>query len=244
MNRKKKKNKKWLVILVLISSLGLAYLTYYNKIYIEGFIREIFYYPVVKFSKTKELYTDGIDEELKKENQELRGLLDIDESLSKLSIINATVISRDTNFFFSFFTINKGSLDGILKGMAVVNGDGLVGIIDSVTKHTAAVKLITSTDTRNKVSVKIKSEDGNVISIMTIDENKNMVILGIDKNDNIKKGDIVTTSGLSDIFPSGIMIGYIDKVEEDKYKTSIEAYVTLSTDIFDIHYVAVLKRGE
>jgi len=244
MNTKKKSKKRTPIVLsIIVISLVLSYLTYYNNAYIESVIRDILYYPVVKLAKDSEVLVSTIDEELKKENKELRGLLDLEESISEFQYINATVITRNTNSFLSFFVINKGSNSGIAKGMAVITNGGLIGVIDSIGSNTSVVKMITDSDSRNKVSVKIVSGDSTVTTVMAVDESGRMVATGIKKNIDVKVGDKVITSGLSDIFPSGLLIGYVDNVFDDNYMISKNVSVKLSSDIFDIRYVAVIKRG-
>ena len=241
--RKKSNKRLSMVLLILVISIGFSYLAYYNKAYVELFVKEVLYYPTKYFVEDSEVLGNIFNDELANENKELRELLKLEESISDFNYVNATVITRNTSYFFSVFTINKGSSSGVKKDMAVVTSGGLVGVVDSVTKNTSNIRMITSSDTRNKVSVKISSSKNTINSIMSVDENRQMVALGIDKNIDIKKGDIVTTSGLSDVFPPGIIIGYVEKVVNDDYRTSKKVYIKLSSNVQDIRYVAVLKRG-
>ena len=244
MNTKKKRKKRIpMVLSIVVISLVLSYLTYYNRSYIEAFLREILYYPVVKITEDSNILVSTFDEELKRENKKLLELLDLEESLSEFDYINATVVTRNTSSFFSFFIINKGSNSGIDKGMAVITSGGLIGVVDSASSNISVVKMITDSDSRNKVSVKIVSGDSSITTVMAMDENKRMVATGIEKGVDVKVGDKVITSGLSDIFPSGLLIGYVDKIFDDNYKISKNVSVKLSSSIEDIRYVAVLKRG-
>ena len=77
---------------------------------------------------------------------------------------------------------------------------------------------------------------------MTTDKDNNLFISGIDNKENIKVGDLVTTSGLSDIFPSGIDIGYIEKIENDKFGISKKAYLKPKSNLDNLRFVLVLKR--
>ena len=76
----------------------------------------------------------GINIELLKENEELKKTLELNNTLSERSYINATVINRNISYWFNELTINKGSSDGIKDGMAVINSDGLIGKIKKTSK--------------------------------------------------------------------------------------------------------------
>ena len=73
--------------------------------------------------------------------------------------------------------------------------------------------------------------------------NNNLVINNLDKNISDISNSFVYTSGLSDKFPSGILIGRISSLENDVYNVSKTATVDLASDINNLRFVAVLKRG-
>jgi len=241
--KRKNYRKSYISLIIIVIGLILSYFTYYNRVNIESFFRDILYYPIAKLGDDSDVLGEVFDEELRSENKELMKLLEIEGSISEFEYINATVITRNTSYFLAFFTINKGSNNGISKGMAVITSGGLIGIIDSVSRDSSVVKMITDSDSRNKVSVKIISNDNVTTTIMAMNEEAKMVAYGINKNSDIKIGDKVITSGLSDIFPSGILIGYVESIVDDNYKISKNVYVKLSSNVDNIRYVAVLKRG-
>ena len=87
------------------------------------------------------------------EKQYLKEIYKISESLSEFKSINATVIQRNSSYWMESMTINKGKKDGVDIGMSVVVGEGLVGKVTNITNNTSTIKLITSTDNNNKVSI-------------------------------------------------------------------------------------------
>ena len=127
--------------------------------------------------------------------------------------------------------------------MAVITKKGLVGKISKVSDNSSEVKLITSDDINFKISVAIKTNDIDNYAILNGYDKKTGCIkaTGIDKTTEIKKDDIVLTSGLGDMFPGGIYIGTVEKVESDKYNLSKNIYVKTYQDFNDIHYVTILK---
>ena len=76
-------------------------------------------------------------------------------------------------------------------------------------------------------------------------EGSNLVIVGIDNEIDLNNDSdkIVLTSGLSDVYPSGITIGVINNIVSDKYGVSKKAYVSTSVDFDSLRFVSILSRG-
>ena len=128
--------------------------------------------------------------------------------------------------------------------MAVITDSGMIGILSKVYKTSSEVKLITSNDTANKISVSIKVGETDTYGILNgYDKKDNLIkVIGVDKNIEIKSGDVVLTSGLSEYIPKGLYIGKVKKVERDKYNLSKSLYIETKQDFNNIHYVTVLKE--
>ncbi len=182
--------------------------------------------------------------EVQKENEELENLLQLNKSLSQYQYINATVINRDMGYWYNTLTIDKGSLDGIELDMAVIIDGGLIGKISSVSNFNSTVKLLTTGDLINKISVKIESNDDYIYGLLSgYDEKTNTYTIdGISTNLDISDGAIITTTGLSNNFPSGILVGHVKEVTTDNFDLSRIVKVTPSVNFDNISYVMVLKR--
>lgn len=237
-NKKIKYNKKYLYLVAVLLLLTLSYLEVTNNIYIEKYLRDFLYSPT-KFIK-EESFIEDMNSEIENENTELKKMLEIESSLTDYDKIYATVISRNNSYWFNTITINKGINDGVEEGLAVVDYNGLVGKVEKVSLTTSEIKLITSNDKYNNVSVKIVGED-ETNKILKSSDNK-IIIEGINKSLNIKVGDKVITNGLTGSFPSGIIVGTISSIDRDYYNVSNIAKVSLSSNINNLRFVAVLKR--
>ena len=180
--------------------------------------------------------------EKNEELEDLKKILEINNTLTDFKCINAVVINRNTSYWNSELVINKGSKEGIKKNMAVIDGKGLIGSVTKVSLTTSTVKLITSNH-NNKISIKILSETQSINKILEQDKDNNLIISGTDNNFSINIGDSIITSGLSDIYPSGITIGTIDKIEDDMYGVSKKAYIKPIGDFDNIRFVVVLDRS-
>ena len=190
------------------------------------------------------LIQKNVNESLEKEIQELKEALELNRTLTEYDTINATILSRNKSYWFNTITIDKGKSSGIQKEMAVITKNGLIGKITKVSHNSSEVKLITSNDTKYKVSITIKTNEIDNYAILSGYDKETGLIkaTGIDKTTNINIGDSVLTSGLGSRFPGGIFIGTVEKIEKDKYDLSKTAYIKTSQNFNDIHYVTVLKE--
>ena len=130
--------------------------------------------------------------------------------------------------------------------MAVITANGLIGKISKVYPTTSEVKLITSDDVNYKVSVAIKLEGNDTYATLNgYDyENNLLKIEGVDKALPVKEHDVVVTSGLGEVFPAGIYVGTVEKIESDKYNLSRNVYIKTKQNFNSIHYVTVLKEAK
>lgn len=202
-----------------------------------------------KYTKLKEkvektdLYYAQI-EELQKEVTELKSTLDLNSTLSEYTYINATVVNRNIGYWYNNLTIDKGSKNGIKKGDAVIIPSGLIGKITNVSNFSSTVKLLTSDEISSKISVKINSNDKYLYGLLVgYDSEYNIYkIEGITDSDDIEKGDLVTTTGLTDYFPSGLLIGKVSKVVKDEYDLNSIVEVVPSVNFENISIVTILNR--
>ena len=217
------------------------------------FINRVIMYPFTSLNNKKDvdqsksyIIQKNVNESLEKEIEELKEELKLNKTLTEYDTVNATILSRNKGYWFNTITIDKGMSSGIKKDMAVVTSNGLVGKISKVYKFSSEIKLITSDDVNFKVSVAIKSSNGDSYAILNgYDKKTNTIkVNGVDKNSNIKVGESIVTSGLGGMFPGGIYIGEVSKIKSDKYDLSKVLYIKTKQDFNSIHYVTVLKEKE
>ena len=185
------------------------------------------------------------NEELKRELESMKRLLEMDNLFTEYNKINAMVINRDVSSWFNTLTIDKGRNHGLENDMAVVVNEGLVGRIIKTSYFTSEVKLLTTPDLTNKISVAIAVNEKDLTYGLIGGYNsktKHLLIEGIIDSADIKMDDKVLTSGYSNIFPKGIIIGQVDAVLSDGYGISKIIHVRPSVSFNDIRFVSVLKR--
>ena len=184
--------------------------------------------------------------ELRRQIDALKNELTIDYTLTDYEYLNATVVSRNVGFWYNTITIDKGTYNGVEKDMVVINSKGLIGRIIKTSTFTSDVRLITTSDTNNKISVHISNGDYDLYGLInSYDYNDNYLeVEGISNTKDVRVGDYVYTSGLGGIFPSGILVGTVSEISTDSYDLAKIIKVKPSSDFTDINYVSILKRKD
>ncbi len=182
--------------------------------------------------------------ELRRQLDELKEELSINYTLADYEYLNATVISRNVGYWYNKITIDKGTYNGVEKDMVVISAKGLVGKVIKTTTFTSDIRLITTSDTSNKISVHITNGDNDLYGVINgYDYNDAVLELeGISNTKDVNIGDYVYTSGLGGIFPSGILIGTVTDITTDSYDLAKIIKVKPTVDFNDINYVSILKR--
>lgn len=184
--------------------------------------------------------------ELRKELNDLKDELKIDNTLSDYAFLNATVIDRNVGTWYNTLTIDKGTYNGVDTDMAVVSSRGLIGKVIKTSTFTSTVRLITTSDTKNKISVTIASGNNHVNGLIKSYNYKTgyFEVEGISNTERIMEDSYIYTSGLGGIFPSGILIAKVTEITTDEYDLAKIIYATPVADFNDVNYVAILKRKE
>ena len=179
---------------------------------------------------------------LKQEINDLKELNDIDEVLSLYNYKNATVIARNYNTWYNSLTIDKGSKNGLKIGNAVTYNGILIGKISKLSNFTAEVQLLSADTLNNNISVELIIDDKEVYGILTRYDSKDKVYIveGITDDVKIEVGTKVITSGLTDSFKKGIIIGEVDDLSTDSFDLTRILKVKPATNFDDINYVSVI----
>lgn len=185
--------------------------------------------------------------EIRKENERLKEQLDFSISLDEKNI-PSRIISRDLDSAYSYLTIDKGSVNGIKKGMPVIafqNGNnGLVGKIVQVGTFTAQVMPVYNID--NIVSARIqKTRDlGLVNGLGSLDQPLNLKYIRKSIANDLSYGDIVVTSGENDNYMKDIPIGSISKIAVLDYESSLTIELNPILDFSRLENVIVVNQKE
>lgn len=173
-----------------------------------------------------------------------RELLELDNQYADFDKIAAHVIAMDGTNWFSTFTIDKGSKQEIAKGMNVIAGSGLVGIVTDVGPNYSKVRSIID-DSSNVSAMVLTTKDNFNVSGSLMNMNKDKVLPFSelrDENDKVQQGDPVVTSYVSDQYQQGLLIGYIYSVEDNANNLTKSGYITPVVDFQHLQDVLVITE--
>ena len=157
-----------------------------------------------------------------------------------MEYIPAKVIGLSTNKQHNYLTINKGARDGIAEDMGVVCHDGVVGIVSAVgEKYALVVPLI---HTQINVSCELKNNHYVGGTQWNGRNYRHVQLTDISRHIAVHTGDTVVTSGLTPVFPEGIMIGVVSSTELSDGDNYHRTTLLLSTDYKALKYVQVIRN--
>lgn len=183
-------------------------------------------------------------EEYQAENDRLKKLLKLQEDTPNYQTVASSVISRDSTNWYNVFTIDKGKKDGIVVNDVVMVSEGLVGHVKEVGHNWA--KVVSIIDETSSVGGYVE----RVNEVAICEGNANYAKDGkcrlthIPVDSQMAVGDMIKTSGLSDIYPRGILIGSVEKIYTDASTSSKYAVVQPSVDFSRIQEVLVIKNTQ
>lgn len=170
---------------------------------------------------------------LREENERLRGLLEMKKNNPQIKI--AQVGFRSINDLADNFYVNLGSKDGINENMYAIYENNLIGRVVEVYGNHSKVRMVTS----NKLRISAATED-DILGVISGDEgeNGNLIFNSTLIKDDVKVGDVILTSGISDVYSKGIKIGTVT----EKGQEQGEYIVDPEMDIIKLREVVLIEK--
>jgi rod shape-determining protein MreC len=172
------------------------------------------------------------------ETEVLRALVDFSRSNPESTYRAAAVIGRDPSPFLHYVVINRGSNDGIRRGMPVVTNQGLIGRIDAVIADAARVQLITDPAASINVHLQKANTDAVLMGSVTGDVTLDM----ISQDATVEPGDLILTSGLGGGYPANLIIGQVVSVRSLDVELFQQAVVQPAVDFARLEIVLVITN--
>ncbi|MCI2229174.1 rod shape-determining protein MreC [Polaribacter sp. MSW13] len=210
------------------------------------------YYKISNFSEYMSLKSEN--EILAKENTRLKNLIEKNNSVvlekdslftkttyqQKYTYTNAKIIKNDYTTAFNFLLLNKGKNQGIEKEMAVINSKGIIGITENSSDKYTRVQSILNKNSR--INARIKNNTFYYGTLKWDGKDYNTIQLhDIPRQAPLKIGDTIETGGKSTIFPEGILIGTISKVNHGNSAEN-KVDIKLFNDMSNLGYVYIIKN--
>ena len=172
------------------------------------------------------------------ERNRLRKLLDLKED-SFYRFLPCEVIERSSNTFFRSIMVDRGSRDSVRVGMTVIGYRGLVGRIAQVFPTASQVVLINN----KSISVSCMSTRSRVVGILEWDRGSLFRLEYVGKEEDIKEGDTLVTSGLGLLFPKGFPIGAVFQVTEEKGGISKRVHASSFANLNALEELFIVTGG-
>ena len=200
--------------------------------------------------KEKEALQEKVDEltlenkmlqQEKYELERLQELYKLDSNYADYEKVGAHVIGKDPGNWFSTFTIDKGSDDGLAVDMNVIAGSGLVGIITEVAQGWSRVRSIID-DSSNISAMTLSTLDTCIVKgdLKLMNDGK-IKFEQLENNKNeIAVGEEIVTSHISDKYLQGITIGVVSDIKVDSNNLTRSGYLTPVVDFKHLHEVLVI----
>lgn len=177
---------------------------------------------------------------LQKENEELKSLLSFKNQFTQ-ELIGCNIIAKDPGNLFEIFTIDRGSKDGIGVNDPVINSNGLVGRVSRV--DLLSSKVVSIIDAESSVSARLS----RTRDLLILKGDAQLRTQGLCRLDyippdvDVEVGDKVETSGMSSLYPKGVLIGEVIEVVRNEGQFDYYAIVKPSVDFRRLEDVAVIK---
>lgn len=179
--------------------------------------------------------------------KELEAMIGLKSSQNEYRLIGAEVTSRSYETWNDLITIDVGSADGVRLDQAVVTPEGVIGRVEAVNSNSATVRLLVTKNAVNKVSVKLKLSDGNIVHGI-LDyydlENRAFIVNLLEANITVDSGTAIVTSGLGGVFPSDLSIGTVVSTVEMHNDLVTKLLVAPAADFKNFNFVFVVSKGD
>jgi rod shape-determining protein MreC len=184
--------------------------------------------------------------DLKLENDRLRQLLQLSSEAHYKSVA-ARIVAKDPGNLYSTFVLDKGAAHGIQKNQAVVAyQDGLEGLVGRVIEVSISTCLVVPIfDSASFIAVRLERSRYEGLAMGAGSDELPLVVQYVKKRarEEIQFGDLVITSGLQSLYPSGIKVGRVSKIRLLDYLTSMELEIEPIIDFSRLEFVFIIGQN-
>jgi len=172
-------------------------------------------------------------------NVRLQKLLELKESLPPPTL-TAEIVGKDPSLWFRTLTINRGSSDGVQKGMPVITVEGVVGQV--LTSSPNYSKVLLATDPNSAIDVITqKTRVQGIVKGLGRDAFGLYYVL---KSAEVEKDDYVLTSGLGGVFPKGLMVGTVSEITTSRRGMFQNIEIEPAVDFSQLEYLIIIMKKD
>ena len=166
--------------------------------------------------------------------------IDSIEQYRKFQYMQAKVIGNSVNLPNNYIQLSRGSLQGVVKDLGVTDANNaVVGTVVDVSNNYSVVMSLLHMQSNTSAKLKKTGQEGSVVW----DGKPNMVLFkGIPKSVVVTRGDSVVTSGFTERFPYGLLIGTVEEITTEKSSNTLTLRIKTAADFYNIQFVNILNN--
>ncbi|HWN98082.1 MAG TPA: rod shape-determining protein MreC [Blastocatellia bacterium] len=157
-------------------------------------------------------------------------------ALAEYRQLSANVIARDASLWFRRLTIDRGTVDGVKLSMPVTTSGGIVGRVISVGLKWSVVQVITD----KQAGVGAMLQSSRAMGELRGLDNARCEMKNISSSENVQEGESVVTTGLDRIYPKGLLVGVVERVEDDPNAPWHRLIIKPAAPVDRVEHVVVL----
>lgn len=181
-------------------------------------------------------------DDMKSENEMFREYYRIEDTYSDYDLVSAFVIGRDPMEKYYSFTIDRGSRDGVAVDDVVISPEGAVGRVTSVNYNYAEVLTILDPAVSMGCTVSRTRDIGLAEGESLLAQENRLKMSYLPRETLVAASDLVVTTGLGGVFPSGLIVGTVEDVIPESSGKSMYAVVRPAADVRDITSVFIITN--
>ena len=182
--------------------------------------------------------------ELERVNDWLYGYLELKRQHPDYSFVDASVTGRQSSNYLSVMMIDRGTSSGVERDMPVVSADGVIGYVAEAGVSWAKVVTLCEASSSVGAVVERTGETGLVSGSYTLAADDLLRMTYLSPESDIAVGDRIITSGYGNVYPRGLIVGYVESVEKDALSQSVTALVKLAARADEPEKVMVITAFE
>lgn len=175
-------------------------------------------------------------EEAGRENIRLRSILGF-EPPSGYALVPAKVMAVVGNRLPVAAVVNRGESDGVRINEPIINEEGLLGRVSSLSRTHCTIQLLT--DPTNRVAVRVA--ESREMGIAKYVPSQGLIVDNIPSQGDVKQGDLILSSGLGGVYPPGLVVGTVIAVERPKQEPFLIVRLAPAADFNSLDELFVLR---
>lgn len=169
----------------------------------------------------------------------MSGFLEMKRQHMDYSMTEASVTGRASGTYSSMLKLDVGSGAGIAVGMPVVTAAGIVGQVTEVGYSSSMVTTLVEAQAAIGAYVERTGETGIAMGDIQLTE-KGLVKMELSPDTTVQIGDRILSAGTGDVYPRGLVIGYVQSSEVNPYTRTKTVYIQCAVPMSDISHVMLI----